>query len=755
MTTITLDPIFERPWLLIVMAMVILAVPWIVPVAARSVDRRQQRTLQLLRTATSLLLLMAVLRPAIVRTDSLPTDATLAVLLDRSRSMTLPVDDKHTRSDIQNQIYAELLPAIGQLDDSLDLKTLAYAAETREIPTDEAGLRMLDSPPEGRATDMTRALAAAIQSASGRPLAGVVLIGDGVEVLPAKTADEPAVRDNQAGARLLASLDVPLWTIAIGPPGDLDQVRDVEVSELAESFSLFAGNESEVDFVIRTRALAGKSLPVVVSMTPEHESGAAVEVAVRTVTPTGAEETIPMSIPIVAPREGRYRMEVRVRGQEGETLTSNNSQVAFVDVRKGGGRVLYIEGQPRPEQHFLLRSLRRFPDLQVAYRWIASDTKNRWPIDLGLDQPSNRYDIIILGDLPAAALGTAQLSAVAKRIGEGASLLMIGGVDTFAQGGYGESPLAAVIPVKLDSRLKDFAGEIVPVVPESHPIIELVPDADLTSQATAWSELPPFVGANRFADVRVAPGIEILLETPDGDPLFVVGEYGAGRVATFAGDHTWRWWRQGNSLEHRRFWRQTMLWLLNRDTDSTDSIDIALDRRRGDLNQPINYTIRYPRQTSASEQAVSIAVIAADGASTSVSPGLTSTENEVELLQGELKGLRPGMYQLKATLAGDGRSAAKSFQIVDQDAELRQPFADHTYLAQLASQTTSSGGAMFLPEDVGELIDLISQLRRHSQAPVLQKYRLVDSPWSAWPLFIALTTLLGAEWYLRRRWGLA
>jgi len=38
---------------------------------------------------------------------------------------------------------------------------------------------------------------------------------------------------------------------------------------------------------------------------------------------------------------------------------------------------------------------------------------------------------------------------------------------------------------------------------------------------------------------------------------------------------------------------------------------------------------------------------------------------------------------------------------------------------------------------------------------VVQKYRLIDTPLSAWPLFIVIATLISIEWYLRRRWGLA
>lgn len=756
MTLFRLDPIFESPLVLIVLSVLVLAVPWIVPVAGRSITPQQRRRLQWLRTGTAIVLLLAVFRPSIVRTDSVPTDATIAVLLDRSRSMALPADERTTRSELQNELFAQLLPAIGKLDQSLSLKTLTYSADAKEIAIDEQTTNSLAAPPTGNATDIARALDAAIQSSAGKPLAGVVLFGDGVDVLPPTDGTKPRARDTQAGARMLASLDVPLWTVAIGPPGDLGQVRDVEVAELAESYGLFSGNEAMVDFVVRSRALAGKAFAARVTMTREDGDSKPIELAVRSITPGSGEDSTAMSIPIVAPEPGRYQMEVRVDPQDGETLLSNNSQISFVDVRQGGGRVLYLEGQPRLEQSFLLQALRRFPDLQVSYRWIAADTKSKWPVDLGLTRNPNAFDVVIIGDLPADAIGAEQLSILGKRVGDGGALMMIGGIDTYAHGGYQSSPLSNVLPVKLDPKLSDFTGEVPLILTKTHPITTLAPSSSFQDQVDLWKSLPPMIGANQFSDIRVAPGIQVLLETPDADPMLVVGEYGAGRVAAFAGDSTWRWQRKGKSVEHRRFWRQMLLWLLNRDSDSSDALDINLAKRRAEVGQTIDYfvTSNFP----SSDTTPSLSIIAADGTQTEIKPDIVvqGTETEGARLEGKIADLPPGMYRFRAAVPGDAANfTERSFQILDQDAELRQPFADHTYLSQLAGQTSASGGAMFLPEAVDELIDLITQLRRNAKAPVVQKYRLGDTPPSAWPLFIVLAALLGCEWYLRRRWGLA
>ncbi len=749
-----IEPIFASPWVLAIVTVILLATPWLVPVAGRTVEPKQQRTIAWLRTATSLVLLLAVFRPALVRNDSLPTQATLALLVDRSRSMTLPADEKRLRYDVQNELLAKLQAALSRLDDSLELVTLTFAGDANVVIPDEAFSEAMKQPPSGIATDIGAALAAAIQTATGKPLAGIVLLGDGVPVQPSSPDGKSPATDPQSSARLIASLDVPLWPVPIGPPADRDQVRDAELAELAEAFALFSGNESAVNFVVRTQSLVGTELDVRILLTPEFGDAKPLEIATRKVTPTQATDSVAMSIPITAPAPGAYRMEVRVAAQPGETLLTNNSQVAFVDVRQGGGRVLYLEGQPRPEQSFLMRSLRSFPDLQVSYRWIAGDTMSRWPIDLSGPLSPKNYDVIVLGDLPAAAIGDVQMQLIADRVAGGAALVAIGGAQAFVAGEYASSPLAAVLPVKLDNGDADFSGDVRALPTQLHPITQLASGSVLAAQTKAWNSLPTMIGASQFAEAKIAPGVEVLLETADGDPLLVVGEYGGGRVAAFAGDSTWRWWRQGKSVEHRRFWRQMLLWTMDRQADATDGLELELAKRRIVAGESLAYTVI--DSTPDGPPAV-ISIVAADGTQTPVQADVSGNRGDARTMEGNIIDLVPGLYRLQVKRDGGDESAkvTKSFQFLDQDGELRIPYADHAYLQQLASQTAASGGAMFLPTEIDGLIDLISQLRRTAQSPVVKKYRLGDTPQTAWPLFVALAVMLGVEWYLRRRWGLA
>lgn len=767
MTQFAFEPIFASWPLLLALSVLLIGLPLTVRVHGGELDARRRRTLTTLRVVAAGLLLLAVLRPTVLSTDSEPSRATLAVLLDRSRSMTLGGDDSRSRWATQLALWQELAPSLSGLDDSLDLTVLGYADEaTRWYPSDLDALSE-NVPPDGSATDLADALATALRTAAGQPLAGVVLLGDGVHNPPRRAPGDGAASgrgtgggqsgDPQNVARSLAALDVPLWTVPIGPPGDAAQVRDVEIAELPEMFNVFAGNPFAVEFVVRAQALDGIELPIRLWLTDESDPRGRREVASRRQTPSRTSDAIAMSIPLTIDQPGSYQLEVEVEPQAGETLLSNNSRFAFIDVREGGGRILYLEGQPRPEQMFIRRALRRFPDLELTYRWISAATAASWPLDLGDVFDPGRFDIYIIGDLPAEAIGDRQWERLAAAVEAGSGLITLGGLSAYQDGGYGESRLADVLPVQVerlpggvDSQLE---GEIAPRLTVPHPITTLVGDESaLATQQAAWDELPPLVGANRLGPPRVAPGVSVLLETADSEPLLVIGEYGSGRVASSALDSTWRWWRRGDDSAHRRFWRQLMLWAIGRDADDAE-IRLELDRRRFVSGEAVRWQVTGP---TAADAEPNLEIVTPDGKLVAVTPDLTEADptSGQTVRSGTLPTLAAGLHRLRVRRPEGEPRVEKSFQVLDDDDELATPFADVTYLNQLSAQTAASGGATFLPSQIDELIARIGELRRSSASPIVKKYRLGDGPLTAWPLLVGVIGLLTAEWVCRRRWGL-
>jgi len=757
MTRFALEPIYGSYLIAVVAAVaMIAAIVWVTPQTA---DRRRRRWLVGLRSFAAAVLLLALFRPSLVRTDTRPGEATLVVAVDTSRSMTLPDGDGSDRWATQAETWRALASGLAGLDDYLKIQLVSYdrTAETVSNPDPET---LATLTPLGDVTDLSAPTSAAIRVSGGAPLAGVVLMGDGTHT--AGTGGDGA----RTAAETLDSLGVPLWSVPIGPSADAGAARDVAVQSLPESFQLFAGNEVEVSFEVGLRGLAGNQLPVRLSWV--DESGERSEAASRPVLAQRGRQTVPLSVPLIAPSPGTYRLVAEAELQDGEVVSENNRQVAFVDVREGGGRVLYLEGSVRLEQLFLRRALGGFPDLDLTYQWIPADTASRWPYDFGDWFQQNEFDIYIIGDLDASALGDRQMQQLAETVAAGAGLLTLGGFQTYGAGGYADSPLAEVIPVEMDAgRRRGLGGEDredrpdqlpgpLEVLPaRDHPVTELGGDAS----ANPWQTLPPLLGANRLVGPKVAPGVTVLLESPEEEPLLVVGEYGAGRTAALALDSTYRWRREGFQDAHRRFWRQLMLWLLAREDQPDETIRIEIDARRFTAsNRP---AFRGGVQTVEAEAAPDLIAEVVDAEGNATEIPLSSQAGDPALasaVRGEIPELDPGFYRLRVRPASDDSKlepASRAFQVIEDSRELNQPMADTVYLKQLAALTVDHGGAAFAPSQVGRLVDLIDDRRRTAETTIVAKYRLGDDPLSGWLLFALFTAAMTSEWWLRRAWGLA
>lgn len=756
MTQFAFEPIYGS-WLVAVLAAAAI-VAVIVLLTPPTVNRTHRRWLIGLRVLAAAVLLLTVFRPALVRTDRRPAPASLVVAVDRSQSMTLPDGEGSDRWTTQQQAWQQLARGLERLDRSLNVRLLAYDRDAR--PLEDVGPDALKSiEPEGDLTDLSAATSASMQVAAGEPLAGIVVMGDGTQTAPS------GPRSAEQVVETLDSLGVPLWSVPIGPAGGATEARDVAVEALPESYQLFAGNEVDIEFEMRLRGFAGSEVPVRLSWI--DEAGEAEEVAIRGVVAEKSLDTAAVSVPLIAPEPGSYRLQVQADLQPGELVSKNNSQVAFVDVREGGGRVLYLEGTARLEQTFLRRALRRFPDLDLTYRWIAQDTSQRWPIDLNDWFEPGKFDIYIIGDLDADAIGDQQLQQLADAVAAGAGLVTLGGFQTYGPGGYADSPLAEVMPVRMNPALRrrgapsgeDAPGQITGPLPirlaRSHPVTELG-EGD---PSAVWQGLPELPGANRLVGPKPVPGVQVLLETPEEDPLLVIGEYGRGRTAAVAFDSTWRWWRAGFDEQHRQFWRQLVLWLLGRDTSEGNQINIELDARRFASGDPPAF--RAGVQTLGEEVDVELIAEVIDGQGNQRNVQVTAaagTSDEPATIRGELPELEPGFYKLRVR-AADAESpldpAFLAFQVVDESRELAQPMADPVYLRQLADLTADHGGAAFTPDQMDRLLDVIAQRRRRAETTIVEKLRLGDGPISGWLLFVVFGSALSVEWWLRRRWGLA
>jgi hypothetical protein len=288
------------------------------------------------------------------------------------------------------------------------------------------------------------------------------------------------------------------------------------------------------------------------------------------------------------------------------------------------------------------------------------------------------------------------------------------------------------------------------VLTESHAITTLAPEIDNES---VWRSLPPLEGANKFAGVKARS--RVLLETEAKQPLLVSGEYGRGRVLAFAGNSTIRWWQQGRQVEHRRFWRQVILWLARRDDLEQNDVWIKLAQRRFNPGARVTFTAG---GTSANGEVIRDATFAAELVAEDGKRQTLRLSQDDELVSGAIEEVKqPGEYLVELTVTHQGKqlgTTRANFQVLDRDIELSTPTAGHEQMARLANLTKEVGGKPLAPEQLPGLLRELKERREELQVEVQVKWRLGDTGLDAWLFVLAIVGFLTTEWLLRKRWGL-
>ncbi|MCO6454931.1 MAG: hypothetical protein J5I93_06495, partial [Pirellulaceae bacterium] len=564
----------------------------------------------------------------------------------------------------------------------------------------------------------------------------------------------------QAG-REAARLGLPLYTVAFGPPGNQAEARDVAIDNLPEKYTAFVKNQLQVRGLLRVRGYVNQ--PLAVELVVDAPDGNQQVLGPLTLTARSDGQQVPVELTFVPQQVGQYKLTLRATPQPGELVTKNNQLSAFLTVLEGGLNVLYLEGEYRNETRFLLRALDSSPDIQVRFDILEKSQRANWPVNLGGELSDPKYDAFILGDLDAAALGPGNLQQLAAVVQQGKGLIMLGGLHSFGPGGYRGTPLEDVLPITI-GRLErqDFDAPIRPdlhiqeplqLLPaRPHPIMQLAPGGE---NLEAWQRLPPLQGANRFEGLKEHPSVQVIGESPEGIPLLVTSEYVRGRVVALAGDSTWLWAMKGFGAQHKRFWRQVVLWLARRDEQQEDNVWIKLQQRRYRAGSRVVFTAG---ALSATGDAIAGAQLEAELRlpDNSRVPVRLSAEEEHQV--GAVDAVeQAGDYLLEVRATLDGRplgTAQADFQVLDEDLELSNPAADPDQLARLANLTREFDGRSVLPEQVPELLREIQRRPPEVEIEVQSKWQLGATALDAWLLLLILAGLLAAEWALRKRWGL-
>lgn len=720
----------------------------------RDLDPQKRRVLLGIRIALLILLALAMLRPGLMLVEDKQLPSVLLIMLDRSKSMQLPdTDSSKTRWQSQLQTLRAAGKKFDTVAKKMEIKVFAYDSKLHDADASKADLGLPKSP-DGIETDIGTNLSDLVQRESGQKrIVGVVLLGDG-----AQTAITPRI-DPQDAARELAQLGAPLFPIVFGPVGSGEQSRDVAVESLPDRYDVFIKNILKVQGAVRVRGFRGKPIPVELVLSDRAGKSQVIKRELFKVEQDS--ELIDVSMQYVPDKAGEFQLALRVPPQDGELVAKNNELVSFLRVLDGGIRILYISGTLLGEQNRLRRSLDASPEIEIDFQWLDFHERSSWPVKLGQVLGQTKYDAVIFESVHSSAFTETDLRELATLIDRGQGFMMIGGLHSFGAGNYGGSPLAPVLPIEIGRFEKQqlnepvrrdlqLEGPLAALPKAAHSITRIASAAD---NEAAWKKLPPLEGANLFESVKERG--RILLATPDNRPILVSSEFGTGRVLAFAGESTRRWWNYGFQNEHRRFWRQVILWLVRREDLAQNDVWLKLDQARLTPGGKLTFSAgaRGPEGEVLTDASFVATLKGPSGKSSTIN--VTASGEE---FRGASVPLRdPGFYSLEIVATRNGKElgrAASQCMVLDQDVEMQSLGADIDQMTRLAAATKDVGGHMVAPEQLGDLLDKLAEQPDDQKVEVRRKWGLGDSAPDAWIFVLLMSAIYTVEWYLRKKWGL-
>lgn len=732
-------------WLLVLAGLIALA--WVLyrRVAGR-MPRRTNRVLFGLRVAGMALLVFMLGVPALRFRSPRRSGVFTAVMVDTSRSMS--IEDVPTAKGKQSRLAAaqQVLLASGTPDDPGVLLSLERGSNVVAYAFDAQAARVSDIErlrAQGQQTNLFRSIRDVDSDLRSVPLAAVVMLTDGCR----NTGGEP-----DEAARLLEARGTPLYIVGIGNPRP---PRDYEVMQVFAPRRVRRNTEVEVYATLRHTDF---EQPFEVRI-----SRGDTPLVSKKVEPAKGTDLTSLRLAFTPDHEGTATYKLAVPAVEGESITDNNTREFTIQIEDDRLPVLYIEGSPRLEYRFLRRALFRDRDFRlVGLLRLASDrfyvqgaSEAEAFLEKGFPETREqlfRFEAVVLGDIEASHFTVSQLELLEDFVRErGGGLLMLGGVNSFGLGKYTGTRVGKALPLDISPADPPYSDERynAVVTPEGlkHPVLRLSPDPDANRRL--WEKAPPLLGITPVRGVKA--GAQLLLASEkDNRPVLAVQNYGSGRVAAFISGGSWYWQvsMPADDEFHEKFWKQLIRWLA---VGAKEQLAVETDADIYSRRSPVNLRATVlGRDLRPVNDATVIAVVTDPfGNAEEVPMDWVLTEEGV--YQARYVPNEEGEYQIAVRVEGwKDRSAVGGFLVSEPVVEFTDAGLKEPVLRQMAA---TAKGRYFSLAEAAELPGAVESAVRAARLAGVKPHD--QEIWDAPFFFIALLAIMGVEWLLRRRSGLA
>ena len=460
----------------------------------------------------------------------------------------------------------------------------------------------------GRSTSLGGALRTAIDRWRGQPVAGALLFTDG------------NATDLTGG---LPPLDgcPPVYPVVLGNEGGL---RDISVDKIAVSQTAFEDAPVTVQASVAARGFPGSEIRASLTEIGTGFSAASNTVASLGQRAGGDDSELNFRFQIQPDKPGIHFYQLEARAAEElknpdslskEATLVNNRRIVAVDRGQAPFRVLCVAGWPDWEYKFLNRALQDDAQVQMvtlmriarrepkfAFKGRAGEASN--PLFRGFGAATNeetarydqpvmvrlntrdefelrggfpktaeelfKYDAVILDRVDAEFFTHEQMLLLRRFVSErGGGFLMLGGAETFREGGYDETAIASMLPVYLDRPAEVHLPSLFKFTLTREGWLEPWTRLRATEaeEQTRLESMPLFQVLNPVRESK--PGASVLATVSDADshiyPALVVQRFGLGSVAALMVGDLWRWGITDEAMQKdlAKSWRQLVRWLVS------------------------------------------------------------------------------------------------------------------------------------------------------------------------------------------------
>lgn len=679
--------IFEAsPWWILPGVLIALVYAYLLYGRSNAFSTTWRLTLAAFRATLAFLLYLILLNPLLRTVFTQSESANYLLIVDNSASI------KEARNGADTAMIVQLVEQMKKLlsEKNVNLRVVTFKGE---LP--ESSKIAFNHP----ITNIDKLMQSAFQKVEGRPLAGALLVSDGIF--------------NQGLNPAYRQLNHPLSTLGVG---DTTPRRDARIAAVYHNKVSFVGNKFPIQAEVEATGMGGQSAELLLKRGEQ-----VIDKQVLKFNSRGLPNKIDFTVE--AKQKGVEKYTLELKTQSDELTLKNNQRTIYIEILEGKERILIVAPSPHPDIKALRAALEKEENFEVQLYIPGMHVLDKKP-----------YSLLILYQVPDILMSNAY-NDVEKWINAGTPVwYMIGSLSNISKFNQ-VNPLINIQQRGIFDNINGYANE-------TFNLFNI--DQELRKR---YKELPPL--AVPFGDVTQKAQIENVLyqavgNTRTSKPLLLIGTQQDKKTAVFMGEGLWTWRMQEAKLydDTRAFDNlvvKTVQYLSAKDDKrkfrcTPVKIEVLANEKLGFETETYNSIFERVYQKKITLNLVG------DNGKKFKYEFINSEANNIF----EIPGMPPGIYKYTATAELDGKVETITGQVYvkEADLELSMLTANHELLRTLAE---NNGGKFY--NSTTQLLDELSNKTFPATLRSKEEYKdLINLRW----LFIILLMLLTTEWVVRK-----